>query len=276
MISLALKAALLRPANERMDVSAAVDELIRSSLVEATDDPEGERFLSVPLAAQLFGRSKLRVAAARAAIESDLAIIQAFGAAQETDVRRGLRPRIDALMSTADASDAESRSVLEYVASRYPPAWLKLADAYSEMKDHVSELKAAERYVEARPEDAEGWRRVAKLATDHGDADRAMNALLQLSALPNTPYREISNAADAFNYFRSKKALGDDWGEKTMMAERLRTLLEARLSEADATALARLGWICLHLGDVISAKEYARRGLAIDPHNRHCARILAK
>jgi hypothetical protein len=273
---LALKAALLRPANERIDVPGAVDELIRSSLVEATDDPEGERFLSVPLAAQLFGRSKLRVAAARAAIESDLETIQAFGAAQETDVRRGLRPRIDALMSAFDVRDPEERNVLEYVASRYPPAWLRLADAYAEQRDHNSELEAAERYVEARPEDAQGWRRVARLATERGDADRAMNALLQLSELPNTPYREISNAADTFNYFRSKKALGDDWGEKTVMAERLRGLLEARLSEADATDFARLGWICLHLGDVISAKEYARRGLAIDPHNPHCARILAK
>ena len=69
-----------------------------------------------------------------------------------------------------------------------------------------------------------------------------MNALLQLAELPDAPYREISDAADRFNYFRAKGALGDDWGEKTVMAERLRALVESRLSEADATDFARIGW----------------------------------
>lgn len=273
---LALKAAMLRAVNERMDVSSAVDELVRSSMVESSEDPEGQRFLSVPLAAQLFGRSKLRVSASRAAIESDLTIIRAFGAAQDSDIRRGLGPRIDALIRAAGTDLAEVRPVLEYVASRYPPAWLRLADMYRDMNDLPAQIDATARYVEARPGDAAGWRRLSGLARAAGDVSLEMNSLLQLAALPAAPYREISDAADRLNYHRASGALGDDWGERQVMAERLRDLMEARLSEADATDLSRLGWICIHLGDVISAKEFARRGLALDPSNRYCARLLAR
>ena len=65
---LALEAALLRPANERMDVDAAIDELERSSMVETIRSAnDGEEFLRVPLAAAVFGRRKLAVSALRSA-----------------------------------------------------------------------------------------------------------------------------------------------------------------------------------------------------------------
>ena len=60
---LAVEAALLRVAEEPLDTGRAVDQLIRSSLVESLRSPDGDDFVSVPLAAALFGRKKLQVSA---------------------------------------------------------------------------------------------------------------------------------------------------------------------------------------------------------------------
>lgn len=273
---LALKAALLRPVNKRIDVDSAVDELIRSSLVESEEDPGGERFLSVPLAAQLFGRSKLRISAWKAAIESDLTIIQAFGATQDTDVRRGLGPRIDALFRAIGDGLEDALPVLEFVATRYPPAWLLLADLAKSRGDNVAQAEAVGRYVEAQPHDPRGWRRLAVLARIRGDVAGEMNSLLQLSELPATPYREISETADRFNYLAANRQLNDAWGEKQVMAQRLRQLMEARIAEADSYDLSRLGWICMHLRDVNAGREYAHRSLGLDSHNPRAKRLLGR
>ena len=57
---LALEAVLLRPSNDTMDVTRAVEEVIRTSLVEAATSPEdSEVFLSVPLPANLDNRNLL-------------------------------------------------------------------------------------------------------------------------------------------------------------------------------------------------------------------------
>jgi hypothetical protein len=106
------------------------------------------------------------------------------------------------------------------------------------------------------------------------DTDGELNARLQLAALPTTPYREISDTADRFNFLAANGKLDEEWGQKQVIAERIREVMEGRLAEADSYDLSRLGWICMHLRDVASAHEYARRGLALDPQNHHCERLL--
>src|SRR5262249_20841045 len=74
---LVVEAVLMRPSNERMDVVAAIDELERNSLVEGIGTEDGSQdFLSVPLAAAVFGRRKLVVSPAKAAIDADTRLIR--------------------------------------------------------------------------------------------------------------------------------------------------------------------------------------------------------
>ncbi len=68
---LAIEAALIRPSNDRIDVTEALDILQRSSLVQTSVSPHGEEWLSVPLAAHLFGQRKLRVSPMKTAIDTD-------------------------------------------------------------------------------------------------------------------------------------------------------------------------------------------------------------
>lgn len=66
---IALQAVLLRPANERMDVVAAVEELRKISLVDVFQSGGGkEEFINIPLAALEFGSAKLTVSPLKTAV----------------------------------------------------------------------------------------------------------------------------------------------------------------------------------------------------------------
>jgi NB-ARC domain len=91
--ALGVEAVVMRNAEERIDVRAAIDELKRLSLIEERTASEGEEsFLSVPLAASSFGRRKLNTSVLKVSIETDLELLQTFGAARKEDVRSGVRP----------------------------------------------------------------------------------------------------------------------------------------------------------------------------------------
>jgi len=214
----------------------------------------------------------------RAAILSDVAVLQAFGAAQESDVRRGIPPRLENLVRwamqqiEAHPEESEALAVLEYVASRFPRAWISIADLRRRLKQPEEELIATRRFVDAEPREAEGWRRLVALYKQSGAAAAEMEATLQLIALANTPYREISGAAARFSQLTHDGRL-TDIAARSITAERLRGLMEGRLSEADATDLSRLGWICVQMKDHERAVELGRRGLSMDPNNDYCRKL---
>ena len=77
---LAVPAVLLRPLIEKFDIEAALDELKRSSFVEARTSEEQTVFLTVPLVASVFGRRKLSVSAEKTQIEANTEILRFLGA----------------------------------------------------------------------------------------------------------------------------------------------------------------------------------------------------
>ena len=138
---LAIEAVLLRPTNERMDVENAVEELGRSSFIEIIKSTEDdELFVTVPLAASIFGKKKLSTYAMKSAVEADVQLLHAFGAAQQSDINKGVAPRIDKLykfiaerISSSQTTIDDSLPVLEFVARKFPRAWLLLAKLYQEI-----------------------------------------------------------------------------------------------------------------------------------------------
>ncbi len=277
----ALKAALLRPVNERIDVELVLDQLGRSSLIDvSTSEVDGERFVSVPLAASLFGKKKLIVSPMKSAVEADMEILRLFGASQPTDVRRGLGPRVESLFRAAadrlqkgDEDPSELLPVLELVAQGYPPARLRLADFFLERGDLGAAIEATRRFLQERPTDPDAWRKLAQLSRRSGDYLGEMHALLELARFAATPFGEVSDSANRFNQVLREHVIEVQTDEKRVMADRLRKVMESRISEANATDLSRLGWLCVHLRDLESARRYAQRGLALEPSNYHCTRL---
>jgi len=218
----------------------------------------------------------------KTAVENDLMIIREFGVARESDVRHGMAPRVASLVRSVASRTAgdggdfdETRAVLEYVANSFPPAWLQMAELYEDMEDLTAAADACYRYLQAASSDPAGWRYLAKLSRQRRDHVGEMHALLEAAQMPNVPFKDVSDAAHRFNYHIQNGNLDLDSGEKRVMAEKLRRIMESRLSEADTTDLSRLRWVCMHLGDVDAALRYARRGLELEPDNEGFLRFIS-
>jgi hypothetical protein len=276
-----LEAVLLRPANERIDVEHALAELQQSSLVEVVSgNGTGDDFLSVPLIAALFGRKKLVTSPMKIAIDADLELIRGFGPTATTDLGRGMTSRIDRLARAIaeraeDMADlSQELSVMEYIASEYPPAWLKIADLYEDVVlDSRRAIHAVNRYLEEYPDDERAWRRVAGLYRREGNILGEMHARLQLAELTTPSYSDLSSAANRLNGILARREIDIDADERRLIVRKLRRLMEDRNSEADATDLSRLAWLCMYDQDRPAARRWVTEGLRRDPENEHCQHL---
>lgn len=281
---LALEAVLLRPANEKMDVGKAIEELSRSSLVEITISEKDEGlFLSVPLIAAVFGKRKLSANAMKNAVEADATLLHTFGAAQKSDVRHGISPRIEKLfvhvartIGQTEGALNEYIPMLEFVAKKHPPAWLLLASLYEEQVSANSQtlaIEALRRYIEGVPDDPKAWKRLASLCEKTNDLSGEVQALVEHSQLPGVPFSVPSDAANRLNKLLGFGRLHLDTDEKEILAQRLVTVMSDRIEEADATDCSRLAWLCMHLHDNDRAKKFTLKGLSIDPSNEYCLKL---
>jgi DNA polymerase III delta prime subunit len=287
---LALESVLLRPANERMNVKDAVEELNRSSLIEVkTSVRDEELFLSVPLVTSIFGRQKFLVSPLKSVIEVDVRYLQAFGASQLHDIRLGIAPRIKMLYSSVNSELSRKRAkledylpVLEFVSRRFPEGWLFLAELYEETGTGDYLLNAAEalRNYLASP-DATGkrpvWRKLAQICQKTKDFAGEVHALLEECCEIETPFSAISYAANRLNaLFKEYNylELDTDSEEKEIVVNKLKQIMESRIyTEGDATDCSRIAWLCIHLKDIAGAKRFVEKGLEIDEFNEHCSRL---
>lgn len=286
---LALEAVLLRPANEKMAVSDAIDELERSSFIELVESQaDHQMFVSTPLVAALFGRRKLAVSPMKSAIEADTVILHQFGAGQRSDVRHGVAPRIERLITSIARRALQDKQaldeylpMLEFIARHYQTTWLKIASLYEDIgtPDALEHAKQAlRRHLEGESggDAAESWRRLAIICHRTGDLLGELHALVELAVHSSAEFDEISNAANKLNSLLVQNRAALESEEKQILVHRLVAAMEARSQEADATAMSRLAWLYLHLKNAPKAQEYVRRGLELDANNEHCQRLAER
>jgi hypothetical protein len=286
---LALEAVLLRPSNERMDVEAAIDELRRSSFIEiTTSEKDSQSFITVPLAAFIFGKRKLTVSSMKSAVEADNEILQAFGAAQESDVKKGVGPRVERLFR--HVADRVSRGkekiedylpTLEFVAGRYSGAWLLLASLYEDMgsPEELERAKdAVRRFLEgsSKTEAHTAWSKLEGLCRNTQDWYGEANCLIEACQLPDVPFSTISRAADRMNWLFRKGYLPLDTDEKRRVVTRLAEIMGSRIREGEAGDYGNLAWLHIHLGDRDSARHFNEMGLELQPYNYHLTRLAAR
>jgi len=287
---LGLQAVLMRPGNERINVDKVINELERSSLIEVISSEEDHHlFLSIPLAAASFGKRKLQVNPAKAAVEADLALLQAFGAAKETDVRHGIQPRVERLFKfVAQATEPDTVTtyipVLKYVANKYPRAWLLLAELYIESGEKDADEKAKNAvllYLEEAlsREDLDrtsAWQKLGDIARRMGDGQMEVHAMVEMAQDHDLPYFEVSEAANRVNARFRERLPELQSEEKRILVEKLVDVMEERVVEASATDLSRLAWLCLNLHDEDRAREYTIKGLVKDGGNDYCHKLAKR
>lgn len=279
----ALEAALLRPENVYMDIEAGLDRLSRSSMIEVLVSPHGDEFVSTPLVAALFGKKKLLVSPYKSMIEADMEMLRLVGPTSEKDVRLGLQPRVNRLFkNVSEIIDTSARDlahflpVIEYVARKFPPAWIQLADLYIKelgSKGRPAAIEAIRQYLEARPDDLSAWTRLARACSAEQDFLAEANSYVQRAVRPECSYYDVSFAANRLNALVGEGRLQLDQAELSALTWELIEVMEQRITEASSNDYSRLAWLYVHTGDNSKALQWIETGLENDPDNEHCLKL---
>lgn len=284
----AVEAVMLRPQNEKFDVDSAIEELRRSSFIEVGTSADGNVFLSVPLVAAIFGKRKLSVSPEKSSVEANTEILRFLGASQLSDLRQGIEPRVRAMFTQIAARVSKEKQklqeylpIMEFIASKFSPAWLLLARIYEESGEDVRFAKAKDsirHYLEQTPKteaQRPAWKRLTDYCSRTEDSVGEMQALVEMCELPDTPFNELSNAANRINgLFAFRQFL--NMHERNILVRRLATLMESRITEGNATDCSRLAWLLMRLQDEDKARQMVKRGLELEPLNEHCQRLNDK
>jgi hypothetical protein len=282
---LAVEAVLIRPcqSDERIDVHEAIVELVNSSLLDEILSSSEEYFLSVPLAAQVFGRNKLQASPYRGSITEDIKLLQQFGAAQKHDIGRGIKTRLDILfrniskmIKSGEKSLDECLPIVEYVARKMPHAWLYLADLCEELlQDSDKQMRVyLSRYLERDGKnDTRTWTRLAKSFSVAGMVHEEINALVSLSKAKGVETFEISNSVNKINYLIRSSRFVLDRNDRSQLITELADAMAAHIPKCNATDLSRLAWLYLSLQNIEEANRIVGIGLSKEPNNDHCQRL---
>ncbi len=279
----ALEAAFLRPhLAERIDVFATTAELRRVSFLDEHRSPDDHVFFSVPLVAGVFGKRKLAVSPDQSSVDGDLRFLRRFGAMMPTDVRHGLKPRIDRLfssisedMSTGRVELPSEMPVLELIARHYPPAWMMIADLWRETlaaEASIQTIEALSRYLQATDPGIDhkvAWERIATVHREQGDWRGFVNGHVQIAELPAADLITVSASVNTFNSV--SRRLDDE--TRVGFANRLAMAMEPKLADGDATDCSRLAWLLIACGKVDRAAEIVNCGLQLDRSNEHCRNL---
>jgi hypothetical protein len=292
--ALAVEAVLLRPGNERFDVQAALEELRRYSLIdEVVSETEGEVFVGVPLAASSFGRRKLEASPFKVAVELDRKILMEFGAASKDASLHGVLPRIDKLVKAAasKASDdpaalEEFVPILEYLATRVPEAYLRIAQLLDEAEDYHTNKDRIKSYLRLYLEEPKScekekaWNWLAELCHETNDAVEEVHALSEVALLPSATPETMGIVANRINNklrVLKERGVSDSWSDEVdQLINRVADLMGQHLNNLDATDCSRLAWLYLNIGNTDRARDAAHSGLQKDPENEHCLRLVER
>ena len=268
---------------ERVDVPAAIDELVGLSFIEIVTSPNDHEYLiSVPGVAAAFGRKKLKSSPLKVVIERDVYKLQRFGAIQRENVVRGVQPLIDRYLGGL-ATALEKKEItlqdlvprLEYLAGKYPDVYLKAVEIFKEFDQGTGDQYIArflQMYLEINPSGpgaVQAWDELAHVYRSRGDTGGEIHALVEKASLADTSFFEISRAANVVNQRLKEGYSFSDTEARILQLKALVSSFKRRIDEGDGTDFSKLAWLCLNMKDTKQAKEIVSSGLARDPENSH-------
>lgn len=279
----ALEAVLMRSTAERQEVERGVEALVQYSLADLHTAPTDQQvFIHLPLVASAFGKKKLSVSPLRAAIQSDVEMLQMLGPSRNDDVRLGLVYKLkNFITNIARRVDSgqpfeEYAPILEMICRAYSPGWLLLGRWHLETGNQEGIEKGKtelRRYLEQQPPDsdaADAWRLLGQACYRTGDKLGEIHAFIERAQLASVPFCDISSTANRLNAMLREHELSVDKDEKRHLAQRLLVVLDNRRSEASADDFSRMAWLALHTDQQSKAIEFTKLGLKTDPDNPHC------
>jgi hypothetical protein len=168
-----------------------IDSLLQFSMAEIqTAAADKQDFISLPLVASFFGKKKLKISPSKAAIESDVELLQMLGPSRSDDIHLSLANRLeDFIKNVSRRVDAgvpfmTFAPTLEMICRAYNPGWLLLARWHMEMRSPEGYENAKEelrRFLEndaTSGEASEAWLLLGHASYQTGDALGEVHAFI--------------------------------------------------------------------------------------------------
>jgi hypothetical protein len=203
-------------------------------------------------------------------VQADLELLRKFGATQQTDIQHGIRPKVESLFRNVERERnvlAKYLPVLEVVARRYPPAWRHTVALYerSSTNEGISKAKrTVEQYLQLPAQQGDerereaAWRKLAALRRETGDFVGEVNALIEMSRLPNCPIEDTTYTVRRFLNSLNKERDAWSQSEKLALIEELADRMESRHAELYPNDFGQLAWLYLNKGDTNKAERPTR------------------
>jgi hypothetical protein len=120
------------------------------------------------------------------------------------------------------------------------------------------------------------WEKSALMCRQSQDWVGEIHALVELSSQPDVAFAVISQAINRFNSIFSQQLIPNVTDERHVLGQRLATIFKVRDDEANATDCSRVAWLFLSLHNEDSAREYALKGIQMEPQNEHCRNLAIR
>ena len=266
-------------------VENAINSLFRYSLVQKIETQDQQELISLPLAASIFGRNKLKVSPLKSEIDKDLELLYMFGPGKSNDMSLKLANRlenfIENISKKIDGGESfqHYKSILEIICRAYNPSRIILARFYIE-RETYKDLQLAEKELKLFLEKSSNeddtiiaWRMLANIYLILKDYHNNIHALTELTQISSVPFYEVSDAANRLNYHLSKNKADINHDNKIELVRPFLYILEKRKSEARADDFSRMAWLALNIQQETKAREYMELGLKNDPQNYNCLKL---
>jgi energy-coupling factor transporter ATP-binding protein EcfA2 len=293
--TLVVEAVSIRSGNERFDVSSAIDELRRYSLIDevTSETNEDESFVGVPRTAASFGRKKLEASPYKLAVEEDRKILMEFGPGGRESSKQGVFPRVEKLVAAVAKQANENPDILneilpilEYIATKVPQTYLRMAELIKENSNKVDPSEKIKDYLRAylefpnAPNKEKIWFWLSSICHESNDVTGEIHALTEIALNQTATVETMGIVAEKINNrlrILKDRGLNVSWSpEVKSLIERTAELMYRHLVELDAQACSRLAWLYLNIGNPSRARDIAKHGISKDLHNEHCIRILER
>ncbi len=283
---IALEAILIQSTQERSEVEKGIESLLHYSLAEQKivgDDRQ--EFISLPMAAHAFGKKQLSIHVMRPAIESDVQILRMFNPSSISDVNlslhKGMASFIRNLSTRIDSGETLSdyEPLLNMICRSYNSGWLQLAQWHLErgsdldLDAAISNIKSFLQSEPASADSAHAWRILADIYSRKQNVFEQIHAFIERAQLDAVPFYDVSNTASLLNRRYNELDVSD---ARLQLVDRLLSVMERRISEANSDDLSRMAWLALHVSSEERAHQFVERGLLLDPRNIHCQNIASR
>ena len=280
---IAVEAVLWRPENERIDVQGAIEELRKSSFIDIINEDK-DALVNVPLAASIFGKGELEVYPEKIKILDDRKLLMEFGASSSSTnsvVISKIERKFAAVAKRVNSLEDFKKELqtLEYVASKFPKAYVYIVDIFEEFQDYDSVKNYLREYLKTSltpSEKARLWLRLAGTCKQTKDWDGESHSLSELVLTPKVDFNSISEASNRINSYFNSHPEAIDVEYKKLLLDKVIDVIKKRIKEGNATDYSRLAWLQWSNGQDEEAKEIVEKGLQLDPNNNHCLKLYGK